>query len=79
MTIRLNLIRQAMQAAAVRGYDPLNSHPVQAEMLQRHWRLNEGRVAYREAEQKRHRSEALANQELAQQALIYGTLWNEGW
>lgn len=65
MNVKLKTIQAAMRAAATRGFDPLNSHAVQAEMLQRYWRMNEGRVQFRAEEQRRHRSEARANQELS--------------
>lgn len=65
MRINLKTIKTAMRAAATRGYDPLNSHEVQAEMLQRHWKMDIGRAVYRQEEQERHRSEAWANQGLS--------------
>lgn len=64
--LKLKTIQSAMRAAATRGFDPMNSHTVQAEMLQRHWKMDAGREAHRAAEQRRHRSEARANQELAE-------------
>lgn len=65
MTIKLKTIQAAMRAAATRGVDPRNSHAVQAEMLQRHWKLDSGREDYRASERERHRSEAWANQGLS--------------
>ena len=43
MTVKLKTIQAAMRAAATRGVDPRNSHEVQAEMLQRHWKMESGR------------------------------------
>jgi hypothetical protein len=63
--IKAKTIQAAMRAAATRGFDPRNSHEVQAEMLQRHWKMDSGRRAYRKAEQERHRSESWANQGLS--------------
>lgn len=65
MNVKLKTIQAAMRAAATRGVDPRNSHSVQAEMLQRHWKMDAGRRQFRVEEQERHRSEAIANQELS--------------
>lgn len=65
VNVKHKTIQAAMRAAATRGYDPLNSHTVQSEMLKRHWKMDAGRRSYREQEQERHRSEAFANQELS--------------
>lgn len=56
--VKLKTIQAAMRAAMTRGVDPRNSHEVQAEMLQRHWKMDAGRRAMT-------RSEAVANHGLA--------------
>lgn len=65
MPVKLKTIQCAMRAAVARGVDPRNSHEVQAEMLQRHWRMDAGREAWRTSELERHRSESWANQGLS--------------
>lgn len=65
MNVKLKTIQAAMRAASTRGVDPRNSHEVQAEMLQRHWKMDAGRRQFRIDEQERHRSEAWANQGLS--------------
>lgn len=62
---QLKKIRTAMRHAATQGYDPRNSHEVQARVMERRWKMDEGRRAYRRSEEERHRSEAQANQWLA--------------
>lgn len=68
MNVKLKTIQAAMRAAATRGVDPRDSHSVQAEMLQRHWKMESGRrstvVEPREEFQERS-SEADANRYLS--------------
>lgn len=70
--VKPKTVRAAMQAAATRGGDPRNSHVVQARFMEQFWRMDEGRTQYRMEEQRRHRSEAQANQELAMEISING-------
>lgn len=72
MNVKLKTIQAAMRAAATRGVDPRDSHSVQAEMLQRHWKMESGRrstaVEPREApreEFQERSSEADANRYLS--------------
>lgn len=69
MTVKLKTIQSAMRAAATRGVDPRNSHEVQAEMLQRHWKMESGRRTTREEEPRdefqERSSEADANRYLS--------------
>lgn len=72
MQNQLAKIRAAMRHAASIGFDPMNSHDTQARVMERRWKMDEGRVAYRNAELERHRSEAVANQWLAAQIAEMG-------
>lgn len=64
---KLSKIQAAMRHAASVGFNPYDSHATQALVMERRWKMEAGRMAYRSAEIERHRSEAVANQWLAQE------------
>ena len=62
MNNQLTKIRAAMRHAASVGFDPMNSHDVQARVMERRWKMESGARKQREREA---RSEAAANRWLA--------------
>ena len=58
--VKLKTIQAAMRAAATRGVDPRNSHEVQAQMLQRHWKMESGRRRAVEEEERLRQEQATA-------------------
>lgn len=64
MKSQLTKIRAAMRQAATQGFDPRNSHEVQARVMERRWKMESG---MRKERERRERSEAIANAWLAQE------------
>lgn len=64
MSNQLSKIRAAMRHAASQGFDPYNSHEVQARVMERRWKMEAGA---RKARERQEKSEAIANAWLAQE------------
>lgn len=75
MTNQLTKIRAAMKHAASIGFDPRDSHEVQARVMERRWKMESGA---RKARERQERSEARANAWLAQELERNGhTPWRQ--
>lgn len=71
----LKTIRAAMRHAVTQGFDPRNSHDVQARLCERRWKMEAGARKQRERQE---RSEAMANRWLEQELHRNGhTRWKQ--
>lgn len=75
MNNQLAKIRAAMRHAASVGFNPYNSHEVQARVMERRWKMEAGA---RKARERQERSEAAANAWLARELQANGhTPWKQ--